>query len=77
MLNWAYCVTTKFESVSHIDNLPDLVRVAHVLLLHVGRVLALQRTGDQRRVELLQLGLALVEPWRNGNKQITATLNRY
>ena len=41
--------------------LPDLVRVAHVLLLHVGRVLPLQRPRDQRRVELLQLGLDLVD----------------
>ena len=43
------------------EGLPDLVRVAHVLLLHVGSVLALQRAGDQRSVELLQLRLDLVD----------------
>ena len=37
------------------------MRVAHVLLLHVGGVLALQRAGDQRGVELLQLRLDLVD----------------
>ena len=46
------------------EGLPDLVRVAHVLLLHVGRVLTLQRARDQRRVEVLQLGLDLVDAGR-------------